>query len=197
MSQLHEEFDFALDRSTLQRLVRSNLHNLKDFKVLASKIDAQFVKSLKVRPIDKTKPLTIYTDGSFKDEYKAYTSGVVITQEGKICTLLFSKGNAPDKVTSRNIGGECSAVELLNYLNLQKGFADAPRQHIDIICDLEHVWKWSNGLYKTKKPCSIKMKQSLSQLEQYFDVDYHWVKGHSGKLFNELADILCTASYDL
>ena len=51
-------------------------------------------------------------------------------------------------------------------------------------------WKVSNWKRKGGMVKNIDLWQHLSTLSEAFDISWHWVKAHSGNLYNEMADEL-------
>ena len=58
-------------------------------------------------------------------------------------------------------------------------------------------WKAKGWKTANKKPVkNADLWQALDQLNQRFEVDWHWVKGHSGDPGNEMADELANLAMD-
>jgi len=58
-------------------------------------------------------------------------------------------------------------------------------------------WKKNNWRTATKKDVKNKeLWQKLDELISYHQVQWHWVKGHSGDIGNETADILANKGID-
>jgi len=58
-------------------------------------------------------------------------------------------------------------------------------------------WKAKGWRTASKKPVmNADLWQALDALVQQFDIDWHWVKGHSGHPENELADELANRGID-
>lgn len=51
-----------------------------------------------------------------------------------------------------------------------------------------HGWKKSN--WKNGKVKNIELWQQLDALSSKFQIEWHWVRGHDGNKYNELADSL-------
>jgi ribonuclease HI len=52
---------------------------------------------------------------------------------------------------------------------------------------------WKNNNWKTANKKDVKNKdlwQRLDEVSRQYDISWHWVKGHSGHLYNEKADEL-------
>lgn len=63
---------------------------------------------------------------------------------------------------------------------------------------LEGITKWIIGWKKRnwKKVKNIDLWQQLDELNQRFEVDWQWVKGHSGNVGNDVADALANKAMD-
>jgi ribonuclease HI len=58
-------------------------------------------------------------------------------------------------------------------------------------------WKKNNWRNSAKKPVkNADLWQELDELEQKHDITWHWVKGHSGHVENEIADELANKAID-
>ncbi len=58
-------------------------------------------------------------------------------------------------------------------------------------------WRANNWRTSSKKPVKNKaLWQSLDALNQYYDVNWHWVKGHSDDPGNDMADALANEAMD-
>jgi ribonuclease HI len=63
----------------------------------------------------------------------------------------------------------------------------------------EWIANWKQRGWKTanKKPVkNQELWQQLDQLCEQFDIQWHWVKGHSGDFGNEMADELANLAMD-
>ena len=58
-------------------------------------------------------------------------------------------------------------------------------------------WKKRNWKTAAKKPVkNVDLWQRLDQARQIHDIEWHWVKGHSGHIENEIADELANQAID-
>lgn len=56
-----------------------------------------------------------------------------------------------------------------------------------------HSWKKNGWKSSNKKPVkNVDLWQDLDQASHGFNIDWQWVKGHSGNKYNEIADNLAT-----
>jgi len=61
------------------------------------------------------------------------------------------------------------------------------------------ITKWKKNNWRTAAKKDVKNKelwQKLDQLISYHQVQWHWVKGHSGDIGNETADLLANKGID-
>lgn len=58
-------------------------------------------------------------------------------------------------------------------------------------------WKKRNWKTAAKKPVkNVDLWQRLDQAQQVHEIEWHWVKGHSGHIENEIADELANQAID-
>ena len=78
---------------------------------------------------------------------------------------------------------------------------------IDVTTDSSYVkngitqwlakWKTNNWLTSNRKPVkNIDLWQELDKLTQKHNIRWHWIKGHSGHIGNEIADKLANKGID-
>ena len=59
------------------------------------------------------------------------------------------------------------------------------------------AWKKRNWKTASKKPVkNVDLWQKLDAVIKHHDIDWHWVKGHSGHAENEIADQLANRGID-
>jgi ribonuclease HI len=93
----------------------------------------------------------------------------------------------------------CAAIEGLAALkescNVEL-FTDS-KYVMDGITQWIHNWKKNNWRTAAKKDVKNKeLWQRLDELINFHQVQWHWVKGHSGDPGNELADLLANKGID-
>lgn len=65
------------------------------------------------------------------------------------------------------------------------------------ITEWMHGWKKKNWMTAGKKPVkNIDLWQQLDQATLHHDIEWHWVKGHSGHRENDRADALANLAID-
>ena len=134
------------------------------------------------------KEVIIYTDGACSGNPGPGGWGAVLIY-GEHQKHL--KGGAPE--TTNNQMELTAAIEALNALK-RPCAADL---HTDSqyvkggITGWIHNWKRNGWRTADKKPVkNVELWQALDEALKRHDVAWHWVKGHAGETFNELADQL-------
>ena len=133
--------------------------------------------------------IKIYTDGACSGNPGIGGWGVVILENNKDAILL----NGGNNNTTNNRMELQAAIEALKYFKDQ--------QDIMLVTDSKYVkdgiqsWiqNWKKNGWKTasKKPVKNKeLWQELDSLVNSFNIEWEWVKGHSGHPGNERADQL-------
>lgn len=129
------------------------------------------------------KRLTVYVDGSYNKDTKAYGYGMVIITD----TETFSKnGCGIDTEGAWNVAGEVTgAVKAIEYA-LENGYNE-----LTICHDYDGIQKWADGEWKAKKKISSDYVKCVNNARQSgLIINFRWVKGHSGDPYNEQADRL-------
>ncbi|MBL8697005.1 MAG: ribonuclease HI [Alphaproteobacteria bacterium] len=104
-------------------------------------------------------------------------------------------GAAPD--TTNNRMELTAAIEGLNAIKrMAKVRVTTDSQYVrDGITGWLHGWKKRGWKTADKKPVkNVDLWQALDEAAQRHDVDWHWVRGHSGHPENERADALARAA---
>lgn len=132
--------------------------------------------------------VVIYTDGACSGNPGPGGWGAVLIYGEHIKQL---KGGTAE--TTNNQMELTAAIEALNALKRPCA--------IDLHTDSQYVkggitgwihnWKRNGWRTANKKPVkNVELWQALDEALQRHDVTWHWVKGHAGEEFNELADQL-------
>lgn len=139
------------------------------------------------------KDIVIYTDGACSGNPGPGGWGSVILADGN--EVLLSGG---EKATTNNRMELLAAIEALRKVGQTPEWAG---QLISIYIDSQYVqngitdWikKWKINGWKTAAKKPVKNQDLWIQLDalvQGLEVNWHWVKGHSGNIYNELCDKL-------
>ena len=134
------------------------------------------------------KLVTIYTDGACKGNPGLGGWGVVL-RSGEREKHLYGG----EKNTTNNRMEMMAVIEALKALKSSC--------HIQLFTDSQYVnrgvneWlqNWKKAGWKTASKAPVKnvdLWQILDGLLDSHDIEWHWVKGHSGDLDNDLADEL-------
>ena len=139
--------------------------------------------------------IKVYTDGACKGNPGVGGWGVYIKTSEYEKDLY---GGSPE--TTNNQMEMQAALEALKYLRdkteLIELYTDSNylRQGIT---EWIHNWKKNNWRTAAKKDVKNKeLWQKLDQLISQHQVQWHWVKGHSGDVGNEAADLLANKGID-
>ena len=124
-----------------------------------------------------------YTDGSCDNlsPYKAGGSAYIIIKDGKIIKTK-NKGFIP---TTNN------RTELLAIISAVNSLPNHAK--VDIFTDSQYCIRVLDGEYHKKNMDLIKLFAKVaSKLDDYV---FHWVRGHNGNKYNEMADELAYEAY--
>ncbi len=125
--------------------------------------------------------LKLYTDGSINLKTKRAGWGFCAVKDNKVIYKAFGKTNY--EAWSRNIDGEIqAAIEAIKWA-FQNDYIGAT-----IISDYLGVKMWAEGQWKIKSKIS---KRYCFEVGEHFKrFRFEHIKGHSGNIFNDLADSL-------
>ena len=134
------------------------------------------------------KKVTIYTDGACRGNPGPGGWGAVLNYDGHEKQLFGGEHN-----TTNN------RMELLAAINALKALKVAC--NVDLYTDSKYVMKgieewlsnWKKNQWKTAAKKEVKNQDLWQQLDketQRHNINWSWVKGHSGNPGNELADAL-------
>lgn len=141
-----------------------------------------------------SKVVTIYTDGACRGNPGPGGWGVLLEYGGNQRTLY--GGEDP---TTNNRMELTAVIRALQALKI--------KCHIELYTDSKYVlqgitewlpnWKKRNWLTANKKPVqNVDLWQTLDTLVAHYEINWHWVKGHSGDRGNEIADQLANKGID-
>ncbi len=136
----------------------------------------------------------IYTDGACSGNPGPGGWGAVLIYGDRTKTL-----NGGESLTTNNRMELVAAINALNHLK-------RPCE-VDLFTDSKYVkdgltkwiFNWKKNGWKTaaKKPVkNAELWQELDEAVQRHDINWHWVKGHAGDEFNELADQLASEAME-
>lgn len=139
--------------------------------------------------------IIVYTDGACSGNPGVGGWGVVIIKDNKDEVFL----NGGDDNTTNNRMELTAAIEALKNFQTE--------QTIKLITDSKYVkdgiqtWikNWKKNGWKTSSKQPVKNKElwiRVDELNQFHDVSWSWVKGHSGNRENDIADMLANKGID-
>lgn len=142
-----------------------------------------------------TNKIAIYVDGSFKtiNEHQLIGSAyVVVNPDGSTVERKVAKEVEAGK-HARNISGELNATYGAIAYALQNNLPE-----ITIYHDYVGIAEWANLNWKAKKPETQKYANYINRVrnEKGLVINFIHVKGHSGDMFNEVADKLAGEAID-
>ena len=140
--------------------------------------------------------IKVYTDGACRGNPGPGGWGAIIFRDNKEIELFDG-----DKMTTNNQMEMVAAIKALEYLKDED-------QKIILYTDSDYLrqgitsWivNWKNNNWRTAAKKPVKNKELwilLDQLVQELNIEWHWVKGHSGDPGNEKADNLANKGADL
>jgi ribonuclease HI len=130
----------------------------------------------------------IHTDGACRGNPGPGGWGVVLSAQGQIREL---SGAEPDTTNNRmELMAAIIALETLTRPARVDLYTDS-RYVRDGITTWIHDWKRRNWRTAAKKPVkNVDLWQRLDEALVRHEVEFHWVRGHSGNAGNERADEL-------
>ena len=142
--------------------------------------------------MDSNKNIDIYTDGACSGNPGKGGWGVYLKIDNEEIQLNGAKDN-----TTNNRMELTAVIEALKYLKCKSNinlFTDS-KYVMQGIKEWIHNWKKNN--WKTSKKEPVKNKElwiELDKLVSLHNIQWKWVKGHSGDYGNERADYLATTA---
>ena len=138
--------------------------------------------------------ISIFTDGACRGNPGPGGWGVLIVLEGEEITLYGGENN-----TTNNQMEMMAAIKALEYFQEKKSIKLVTDSSYlkDGIEKWIHGWKkngWKTSAKKQVKNQELWMK--IDVLNNFHEVQWKWVKGHSGHRENEIADLLANKGID-
>ena len=138
--------------------------------------------------------ISIFTDGACRGNPGPGGWGVLIVFEGEEITLYGGENN-----TTNNQMEMTAAIKALEYFQEKKS--------IELVTDSSYlkdgIEKWIHGWkkngWKTSAKKQVKNQElwmKIDVLNNFHEVQWKWVKGHSGHRENEIADLLANKGID-
>jgi len=141
-----------------------------------------------------SKVVTIYTDGACRGNPGPGGWGAALEYDGNERHLY---GGELDTTNNRmELTAVIKALEALKF-NCQIEIYTDSKYVLQGITEWLANWKKRNWLTANKKPVqNVDLWQELDALVAEHDINWHWVKGHSGHPGNDLADQLANKGID-
>ena len=138
--------------------------------------------------------ISVFTDGACRGNPGPGGWGVLIVFEGEEITLYGGENN-----TTNNQMEMMAAIKALEYFQEKKSIKLVTDSSYlkDGIEKWIHGWKkngWKTSAKKQVKNQELWMK--IDVLNNFHEVQWKWVKGHSGHRENEIADLLANKGID-
>ena len=138
--------------------------------------------------------ISIFTDGACRGNPGPGGWGVLILLEGEEISLYGGENS-----TTNNQMEMMAAIKALEYFREKKS--------IELVTDSSYlkdgIEKWIHGWKKNgwktsaKKPVkNQELWMKIDTLNHFHEVQWKWVKGHSGHRENEIADLLANKGID-
>ena len=141
-----------------------------------------------------SKVVTIYTDGACRGNPGPGGWGAALEYDDNERHLY---GGELDTTNNRmELTAVIKALEALKF-NCQIEIYTDSKYVLQGITEWLANWKKRNWLTANKKPVqNVDLWQELDALVAEHDINWHWVKGHSGHPGNDLADQLANKGID-
>ncbi|MDE8339795.1 viroplasmin family protein [Erysipelothrix rhusiopathiae] len=180
----------------------TNKYKGSKFRVFESEEEAQgYVNSFANIDGESTEPLdydllvskclengsvVAFTDGSYSGKTEEAGYGIYILTNEYDPIEISDKVYTEKFQSTNNIGPEIFAV-----LNALQWAASNEYKKITIFHDLQLIGQWADGSNRAKSEIGILFLRELNEkYKTLLDVDFVWVRGHSGNKYNEKADRL-------
>ena len=138
--------------------------------------------------------ISIFTDGACRGNPGPGGWGVLILLEGEEITLYGGENS-----TTNNQMEMMAAIKALEYFREKKSIELVTDSNYlkDGIEKWIHSWKKNGWKTSAKKPVkNQELWMKIDALNHFHEVQWKWVKGHSGHRENEIADLLANKGID-
>ena len=138
--------------------------------------------------------ISIFTDGACRGNPGPGGWGVLILLEGEEITLYGGEDS-----TTNNQMEMMAAIKALEYFREKKSIELVTDSNYlkDGIEKWIHGWKKNGWKTSAKKPVkNQELWMKIDTLNHFHEVQWKWVKGHSGHRENEIADSLANKGID-
>ena len=149
------------------------------------------VKSVITENASRTYPCA-YIDGSYDSVTHTFSYGAVIMAEANHELHFSKKFDDAGLAKMRNVAGEIKGSEFAIQYAVEHQW-----ETIDIYYDYFGIEKWALGEWKRNLPETQAYYEFCQNAFKTVNVCFKKVKGHSGDLYNDLADALAKKALNL
>lgn len=146
--------------------------------------DSDVKRDANDRPITDKETAVAYVDGSYNNDTKEFSYGVVMFHDGSEVRMA-KKVDDTSLAEMRNVAGEIKAAEAAMRYAVENNVKKLVIYH-----DYEGIASWCLGHWKTNKKGTIAYKEFYDKIKDSVEIKFVKVKGHSGDVYNDLADEL-------
>lgn len=132
--------------------------------------------------------LVAYVDGSYNDETKEFSYGMVILFKDK-AEYFSKKVEDAELAEMRNVAGEIKGAEAAMRYAVEHQYRKLLIYH-----DYEGIAKWCTGEWKAKKDGTKAYQEYYKSVSNKIDIEFIKVAGHSNDKYNDIADELAKAA---
>lgn len=159
-----------------------------EYKGFATQNEAEVYLGIAEKPEQTTTnmrdALIAYVDGSYNDETKEFSYGMVILSKGN--EEYFSERIEDVELADmRNVAGEIKGAEAA-----MKYAVDNQYQKLLIYHDYEGIEKWCTGEWKAKKEGTKAYQEYYKSISNEISIGFVKVASHSNDKYNDMADEL-------
>lgn len=129
-----------------------------------------------------------YVDGSYNVATGEYGCGMVF-MTGDLQLHIAKKGENPELSPMRNVAGEILGAQLAMEKAVELGL-----RKLSIYHDYQGIASWCLGEWKTNREGTKKYKEYYESVCDQVKITFVKVKGHSGDVYNDLADELAKSA---
>lgn len=134
----------------------------------------------------------IYVDGSFNNETKKYSYGMVVVKNGHSLEEKNGTGENQDMAQMRNVAGELiGAIAAMRYC------IDHNIKDVVLCYDYEGIACWPLREWDTTKIGTRAYVDFYDRICPLVNITFKHIKGHSGNKYNEIADKLARQALGL
>ena len=167
-----------------------------EFKKFKTKVEAEAYLNNRdvwveqVSEDNKKGYLVAFTDGSYDKEFNRYSYGVVLISPYGTEESLCGYGSNKEYIDSNNVIGEIFGVINAFDWAISNGF-----EKIKIYHDYEGLSKWLSGEWNARAKASrMFVELYKTKFEDFLQVEFVKIPGHSNIIYNEKADQLAKAA---